>query len=543
LRASEKLAALGRLSAGLAHELRNPLNTLSVLTYAMLEQAGQGDVPLSDLEVVQSEIRRLNLLVDQFLDFARPRRPRFQRQRLEEVLEETLLLVGPEAGKKKIRLERLWQRTPPVWADGDQLKQVFLNLMLNAVQAMDAGGRLRSSTRLAAGGVVVEIEDTGPGIAPEVLDRLFEPFVTTRAGGTGLGLPISVEAPPAISGEIRMVGRSRAMHDLFKLIGRAAAAETTVLVTGESGTGKELVARAIHDHGHRKNGPFVAINCAAIPENLLESELFGHERGAFTGAETLRAGKFELAHRGTLILDEIGEMAPALQAKLLRVLQARDVTRLGGSTALKLDVRVIILTNADLEAKVAAGTFREDLYYRLNVFRIQVPPLRAREDDVLLLANHFLARERMRQKRSIVGFAPEAEHSLSAHSWPGNVRELENAVAQACLKAKGDRITAADISLGPSSRRDCALAGSDPASALGEALGEFLRVFPGQAYERVERILVEHALDATRGNQVQAARLLGVTRNVIRNRMAKHGVGGLGPAGSRGENRVAQIHP
>jgi signal transduction histidine kinase len=208
LRASEKLAALGRLSAGLAHELRNPLNTLSVLTYAMLEQAGQGDVPLSDLEVVQSEIRRLNLLVDQFLDFARPRRPRFQRQRLEEVLEETLLLVGPEAGKKKIRLERLWQRTPPVWADGDQLKQVFLNLMLNAVQAMDAGGRLRSSTRLAAGGVVVEIEDTGPGIAPEVLDRLFEPFVTTRAGGTGLGLPISLRIIEGHSGELRMESKA-----------------------------------------------------------------------------------------------------------------------------------------------------------------------------------------------------------------------------------------------------------------------------------------------------------------------------------------------
>jgi DNA-binding NtrC family response regulator len=340
------------------------------------------------------------------------------------------------------------------------------------------------------------------------------------------------EAPPAVSAEVRMVGRSRAMHDLFKLIGRAAAAETTVLVTGESGTGKELVARAIHDHGKRKNGPFVAINCAAIPENLLESELFGHERGAFTGADTLRAGKFELAHRGTLILDEIGEMEPSLQAKLLRVLQARDVTRLGGSTALKLDVRVIVLTNADLEAKVAEGTFREDLYYRLNVFRIQVPPLRARDDDVLLLANHFLARERIRQKRSIVGFAPEAERSLSAHAWPGNVRELENAVAQACLKAKGDRITAADISLGPSSRRDSTLGGSDPVSALGEALGEFLRVFPGQAYERVERMLVEHALDLTRGNQVQAARLLGVTRNVIRNRMAKHGVGGLGASGS-----------
>ena len=174
-------------------------------------------------------------------------------------------------------------------------------------------------------------------------------------------LPTSpAEALPAVPPEMPMVGRSRAMNDLFKLIGRAAAADTTVLVTGESGTGKELVARAIHDHSRRKGGPYVAINCAAIPETLLESELFGHERGAFTGADALRPGKFELAQRGTLILDEVGEMAPALQAKLLRVLQAREVTRLGGSAPLRLDVRVVVLTNADLETMVGSGTFRED---------------------------------------------------------------------------------------------------------------------------------------------------------------------------------------
>ena len=204
LRAAEKLTALGRLSAGLAHELRNPLNTLSVLTYAMHEQAERNGLPVSDLEVMQTEIRRLGLLVDQFLDFARPRRPRFARQRLEEVLEETLLLIGPEAGERGIRLERAWGETPPVWADGDQLKQVFLNLMLNALQAMQSSGRLRASTRRAAGGVVVEIRDTGPGIPPEVLERLFEPFVTTRAGGTGLGLPISLRIIEGHSGELRL---------------------------------------------------------------------------------------------------------------------------------------------------------------------------------------------------------------------------------------------------------------------------------------------------------------------------------------------------
>ena len=205
LRAAEKLAALGRLSAGLAHELRNPLNTLSVLTYAMLEQAEQSGLRISDLEVVQSEIRRMNLLVDQFLDFARPRAPRFQRHRIEEVLEETLLLIGPEAGKKDLRLERAFEAgAAAVWADGDQLKQVFLNLMLNAIQAMERGGTLRAGTRMAAGGVVVEIRDTGSGIPAEVRERLFEPFVTTRTGGTGLGLPISLRIIEGHSGELRL---------------------------------------------------------------------------------------------------------------------------------------------------------------------------------------------------------------------------------------------------------------------------------------------------------------------------------------------------
>jgi DNA-binding NtrC family response regulator len=364
------------------------------------------------------------------------------------------------------------------------------------------------STALAARDYLLKPVDV-----PALKELLDEILPETVAGAT--------DVLPAAQTDGRMIGTSRAMHDLFKMIGRAAAADTTVLVTGESGTGKELVARAIHEHGGRKNGPFVAINCAAIPDNLLESELFGHERGAFTGADSLRPGKFELANRGTLILDEIGEMAPALQAKLLRVLQAREVTRLGGATPIRLDVRVVVLTNADLEAKVASGGFREDLYYRLNVFRIRVPPLREREDDVLALARHFLARERARLKRPIVGFAPQAERALGAHAWPGNVRELENVIAQACVKAKGDRIQAADLSLAASARGSA----SDASTALAEALAELLRAFPGEVYERVERMLVERALEATAGNQVQAARLLGVTRNVIRNRMAKHRVG------------------
>jgi DNA-binding NtrC family response regulator len=338
--------------------------------------------------------------------------------------------------------------------------------------------------------------------------------------------PVAGAVAAALAGaEVHLVGRSRAMHDLFKLIGRAAAADTTVLVTGESGTGKELIARAIHEHGRRSRGPFVAINCAAIPENLLESELFGHERGAFTGADSTRRGKLELAHRGTLILDEIGEMAPSLQAKLLRVLQTREVPRLGGATPVRFDVRVIVLTNADLEERVARGTFREDLYYRLNVFRIRVPPLRERDDDVLLLAGHFLARERSRLKRPLAGFSVEAERAISTHAWPGNVRELENAIAQACIRAKGNAITIEDLALRQPGRLAAADDATGSASTLAHALDELLTASPGEVYERVERTLVERALATTQGNQVRAARLLGVTRNVIRNRMARHGVG------------------
>ena len=202
LDADEKLAELGRLSAGLAHELKNPLNTLTVLTYAMMADAETTGVRVSDLAIVQSEVRRLNLLVDQFLDFARPRPPRFERHRVEEILEETLLLVGHEAANREIAIDRGWSDTPPVWADGDQLKQVFLNLTLNALQAIGAVGRLTATTREATGGVVVEIRDDGPGMAPDVLEQLFEPFFTTRPGGTGLGLSISLRIIEGHSGKL-----------------------------------------------------------------------------------------------------------------------------------------------------------------------------------------------------------------------------------------------------------------------------------------------------------------------------------------------------
>ena len=353
------------------------------------------------------------------------------------------------------------------------------------------------------------------------LKKLLEELAPRNGDAPGAAAPLVATGA--------MVGHSPAMQDLFKLIGRAAASDSTVLVTGESGTGKELIARAIHDHGPRRSGPYVAINCAAIPASLLESELFGHERGAFTGAAESRPGKFELAHRGTILLDEIGEMDAALQAKLLRVLQGREVTRLGGATPRPLDVRVIALTNVDLEAQVTAGRFREDLYYRLNVFRIQVPPLRERRGDVGSLAHHFLERERSRLGRPELHFAPECAAWLETHPWPGNVRELENVVSQAILRTRGDRIRPEDLILrtprprGTEPFRDDPHAfGGDPDARFEAALASFLEAHPGEGWDRLEHAAVARALALCGGNQVHAARLLGVTRNVLRARMAKH---------------------
>jgi len=319
-----------------------------------------------------------------------------------------------------------------------------------------------------------------------------------------------------------MVGQSAPMQDLFKLIGRAAATDSTVLVTGESGTGKELIARAIHDHGPRRAGPFVAINCAAIPAALLESELFGHERGAFTGAGESRPGKFELAHRGTLLLDEIGEMDGPLQAKLLRVLQSREVTRLGGATARVLDVRVIGITNVDLEARVSANRFREDLYYRLNVFRIQVPPLRERPGDIWPLACHFLERERARLGRPSLRFTPECAVWLETRRWPGNVRELENVIGQAAARARGDQIRPEDLTVRTPPARDVGERAEGTEPRFEDALASFLESHAGEGWDVLERAAVARALVLTGGNQVHAARLLGVTRNVLRARIAKH---------------------
>jgi two-component system, NtrC family, nitrogen regulation response regulator GlnG len=320
-----------------------------------------------------------------------------------------------------------------------------------------------------------------------------------------------------------LIGRSPAVVEVFKEIGRVARTEMTVLLSGESGTGKELVARAIHANSARARGPFVTVNMAAIPRDLMESELYGHERGSFTGAVDRRAGKFELATGGTLFLDEIGEMPVELQAKLLRVLQEREVDRVGGNRPLPVDVRIVAATNADMTRSVEEGRFRRDLYYRLAVVPIRLPPLREREGDVILLARHFLAKYGEQLKGRPVALAKDAESVLLAHGWPGNVRELQNVVQRALLKAPGTRLSAKDLLglLPATSTSERGLAGlveqilDDPAPEGGRH---------GAALAAVEGPLIAAALVRTHGNQLRAAELLGMNRNTLRERMRALGM-------------------
>jgi two-component system nitrogen regulation response regulator GlnG len=320
-----------------------------------------------------------------------------------------------------------------------------------------------------------------------------------------------------------LIGRSTAMVEVYKEIGRVARTEMTVLLTGESGTGKELVARAIHANSTRARGPFITVNMAAIPKDLIESELYGHEKGSFTGAVERRPGKFELASGGTLFLDEIGEMPVDLQAKLLRVLQEREIDRVGGSRPLAVDVRIVAATNADLARSVEEGRFRRDLYYRLAVVPIRLPPLREREGDVILLARHFLAKYGEQLKGRTLLLAKDAEPLLLAHPWPGNVRELQNVVQRALLKLAGARVSARDlVGLLPAAGAqekgigglvDTILEAAEPEGGRYQA-----------ALAAVEAPLIAAALTRTNGNQLRAAELLGMNRNTLRERMRALGM-------------------
>ena len=320
----------------------------------------------------------------------------------------------------------------------------------------------------------------------------------------------------------RLVGRSAALLEVFKTIGRVAASDVAVLVTGESGTGKELVARAIHQASARAEGPFVAVNAAAIPRELLESELFGHERGAFTGAVESRPGRFREARGGTLFLDEIGDMPLELQAKLLRVLQSGEVTAVGGRRAETVDVRIVAATHRDLESMVASGAFREDLYYRLRVVPIHVPPLRERREDVPPLVEHFL----QRYDRELTGghhvLAEATLERLAAHDWPGNVRELENAVKRALVLASGEVLApeAFDFLERPELPREAAPSLEEHVVAeVEEALAAGSEELYRDLLVRVEKPLLETVLERTGGNQIRAAAILGINRNTLRKKI------------------------
>ena len=368
----------------------------------------------------------------------------------------------------------------------------------NAIEAMKAGAHdyLTKPFKVDKLNVVVQKALEKRGIVRENT-LLREKLAGERTGLAGL------------------TGSSPVMRRLYSLIEKVAPTRATVLVTGESGTGKELVARAIHVRSPRAGAPFVTVNCGAIPEGLMESELFGHERGAFTGAHQAKEGMFEAGHGGTVFLDEIGELPMALQVKLLRVLQDRKVKRVGGTSEAPVDVRLIAATNRDLSEDVATGRFREDLFYRLNVIRVEVPPLRERGDDVLLLAETFLSRFAESTGREALGLSHRASEALRSYAFPGNVRELENLMERAATLADGDEI---DVDLLPSEL-------SERREPAGGPLAEVGADFDLQRHlDDLERAYLEKALREAGGVKTEAARLLGVTFRSLRYRLTKHGI-------------------
>jgi DNA-binding NtrC family response regulator len=341
---------------------------------------------------------------------------------------------------------------------------------------------------------------------------------------------LDAEASPPPRSDV-LVGRCPAMQEVYKAIGRVASQDVTVLILGESGTGKELVARAIYQHSRRASGPFLAINCAAIPETLLESELFGHEKGSFTGAERKRIGKFEQCSGGTLFLDEVGEMTPLTQTKLLRLLQEQRFERVGGNETIQTDVRLLAATNRDLEGLVAAGRFRRDLYYRLNVFSIRLPPLRERVEDLPLLVEHLVRRFSRELGKDVQQTAPETLAVLARYRWPGNVRELQSVLKQAILHASGPVLVPdflpGTVTDGPAPNGEAAL---NPAAApdwerfVAERLTAGSQDLYAESLALMERHVLTQVLRHTGGNQVQAARILGITRGSLRTKIRSLGI-------------------
>jgi two-component system nitrogen regulation response regulator GlnG len=354
------------------------------------------------------------------------------------------------------------------------------------------------------------------GEALEVARRMREPAVVAESA-----------ADPDVEGAI--VGACPAMREVYKAIGRVAAQNVPVLITGESGTGKELVARAIYQHSPRAKAPFLVLNCAAIPDNLLESELFGHEKGAFTGADRRRIGKFEQCNGGTIFLDEIGDMPLALQAKMLRLLQEQTFERVGGNETVQTDVRLIAATHHDLQADAAEGKFRPDLYYRLGVFTIHLPPLRERGDDLAMLVRHFLRRFSRELGRQVHEVAPEALERLRSYSWPGNIRELQSVLKQALLQASGTVLLPAFLpdllgKPGEATARPLPEPDLDLAAYISQRLGADARDLYAEVHRELDRFFLTRVLEYTSGNQIQAAKLLGIARQTLRLKLRELGL-------------------
>ncbi len=363
---------------------------------------------------------------------------------------------------------------------------------------------------------------------PLVLERLRSVVDQALEVATRMRSPVVMaEVPVGAAGDGAIFGSCPAMLETYKAIGRVAAQDVTVLITGESGTGKELVARAIYQHGARAKSPFFALNCAAIPENLLESELFGHEKGAFTGADRRRIGRFEQCNGGTILLDEIGDMPIALQPKILRLLQEQTFERVGGSETIHTDVRILAATHRDLKARVAEERFRADLYYRLSVFTIHLPSLRERGDDLAMLVRHYLALFSRQLGRTVTEISPDALTKLRAYPFPGNIRELQSVLKQALLHASGSLLLSSflpDLSEARPAQPDASPAGLDLPAFIRPRLGSGSENVYAEVHDEVDRLLFAMALDHTRGNQRDAARVLGISRQTMRVKMRALGL-------------------
>lgn len=399
-------------------------------------------------------------------------------------------------------------------------------------QLRDAQPRLPVILMTAHGTTETAIEATKLGaydylLKPFEMDELLDMVGRAVASSRLMCEPVAMGDQGSFKSAI--IGNSRAMQQIYKQIGRVAGTSLPVLIRGETGTGKELIARAIYQHSDRAGQPFVAVNCAAIPETLLESELFGHERGAFTGADTRRIGRFEQANHGTIFLDEIGDMTPATQVKLLRVLQDKTIQRLGAKEQISIDVRVIAATHRDLEEAIRERLFREDLFYRINVVAVQLPPLRARQEDIPLLIDHFLRRYGAELGAEAPAIHPEAAEFLRQEPWPGNVRELENIVRKALLSARGYAITLADVQevinrpKPDGSGSEQTLAEYAMQLLMAAQNGEAENVY-SEFHARAERELLSKAMELAEGNKTKAARWLGIARLTLREKLVALGI-------------------